>query len=92
MLKVDGSAVSITYDAQADVLYLGFGITPTPPSYSIGNPVGDPDVEWMVSLSNPDELTGAIILNWHRRWIDQHKIPPLPCAVDWDQIMQGIAP
>ncbi|WP_053958331.1 hypothetical protein [Sulfobacillus thermosulfidooxidans] len=90
MLKIDGSAVSVAYDAQADVLYVGFGGDPPPASYSIGNPAGDPDVEWMVSLTEPEILTGAMILNWRRRWVAHHEIPPLPCPMDWHQVTQGI--
>jgi hypothetical protein len=85
MLKVDGSHVSMTYDKDADVLYLGFGRIPTPPSYSIGNPAQDADVEWMVAIDDPEQLTGAMVMNWRRRWASRHQIPPLPCAIDWDE-------
>ena len=78
VLHVGDGEVSATYDREVDVLYLGVG-DPTP-SYSVGNPADVPGVEWMVAAADPERITGAIILDWVRRWSD--RIPPLPFALD----------
>ncbi|AEJ40869.1 hypothetical protein TPY_2709 [Sulfobacillus acidophilus TPY] len=83
--------MSVTYDPSADVLYLGFGPNPPPPSYSIGNPAQDADVEWMVAVDDPDRLTGAIVMNWHRRWVAHQEIPPLPGPVLWADVANVIS-
>ena len=70
------------YDADNDILsiHLEGG---NPNSYSIGNPAGVDGVEWLVAAADPHRITGAMVLDWRRRWVDRHMMPPLPFAMSW---------
>ncbi|PSR35859.1 MAG: hypothetical protein C7B44_12010, partial [Sulfobacillus thermosulfidooxidans] len=54
-----------------------------PNSYSIGNPAHIDGVEWLVASADPQHITGAIMLDWYRRWMGHHMMPPLPFALSW---------
>lgn len=82
MLKADSSQTTLHYDAKHDVLYIQL-VDPSEPSYSIGNPAQAPGVEWLVADADPDRVTAVIVTDWRRAWVDRHRIPPLPVAIDW---------
>lgn len=83
MFEVEKQSTFVTdYDAKNDVLYIHLQ-GGNPNSYSIGNPAHIDGVEWLVASADPQHITGAIILDWHRRWMDHHMMPPLPFALSW---------
>ena len=83
MFEVEKQSTFVTdYDVKNDILYIHLQ-GGNPNSYSIGNPAHIDGVEWLVATADPQHITGAIILDWHRRWMDHHMMPPLPFALSW---------